>query len=66
VVPPVGVTLTEPLLPPLQDTLVRVDAVALSVDGWVTVAVDMAVQLCASVTVTVYEPAISPVAVDVV
>jgi hypothetical protein len=65
-VPPPGVTLTEPLFPPLQDTLVRVEPVAVSVVGCVTVAVEVAVQLCASVTVTVYVPAVRPVAADVV
>jgi hypothetical protein len=33
VVPPDAATVTEPLLPPLHDTLVNVDAVASSVDG---------------------------------
>jgi hypothetical protein len=65
-VPPVGATLAEPLPPPLQDTFIKVDAVAPSEVGSATVAVAVVVQLCASVTITVYVPAGSPLAVAVV
>jgi hypothetical protein len=66
VVPPEGVTLADPLLPPLQDTLVKVEAEAVRVVGWVTVVLEIAVQPCESVTVTEYVPAVRPVAVAVV
>jgi hypothetical protein len=66
VVPPEGVTLTEPLFIPLHNALLSVLAVAANKVGCVTVAVVVVVQLCASVTVTVYVPAARPVAIDVV
>jgi hypothetical protein len=46
--------------------LVKVDAEAVRVVGWATVAVEEAVQPCESVTVTEYVPAVRPVAVAVV
>ena len=65
-VPPVGVTLADPLLPPVHDTLVSVAAEEVSNVGCVIAVVEVLEQLWPSVTVTVYEPAASPVAVAVV
>jgi hypothetical protein len=50
----------------LQETLVVEDTDPDKADGCVTVAVAVVVQPLASVTVTVYVPAASPVAVDAV
>jgi hypothetical protein len=62
-VPPAGVTVAVPLLPPLQ-LAGEVDTLADSaIAGCVIVTVLDAVQLFASETVTVYVPAASPVAV---
>jgi hypothetical protein len=52
-VPPAGVTVAEPLLPPLHDTLVCEPAVKLMAVGCVIVKERVVVQLLASVTVTV-------------
>ena len=62
--PPEGVMLAVPLLPPLQLTLVCEPTDVLIAPGSVIVYIRVAVQLLASVTVTVYTPAASPVAVD--
>ena len=51
--PPPAVTVTAPLLPPLHDTFVAVPIVAVNTDGSVIVTDAEAVQLFASVTVTV-------------
>jgi len=51
--PPVAVTSMAPFEPPLQETWVRVLVSASELAGWVTVAEIVAVQLLASVTVTV-------------
>ena len=51
--PPLALTVADPLLPPLQVTLLMEDIVATIAAGCVIVAVVLAVQLCASVTVTV-------------
>ena len=61
--PPAGVTVAVPLLPPLQETGVD-DADAVRTAGSVTVADAVAEQPLLSVTVTEYVPAASPVAVD--
>ena len=63
-VPPDGVTVVLPFDPPLHATLV-VDAVEASAVGCVIVNVRDAEQLLASVTVTVYDPAASPVLEEV-
>jgi hypothetical protein len=55
-VPPLTVSVTVPLLPPLQLTAVA-EAEAVNAVGWVTVELDVFVQPFASVTVTVYVPA---------
>ena len=54
-VPPLAVTVIEPLLPPEHETLVTVPLIA-SALGAVTVKVDEAEHPLASLTVTVYEP----------
>jgi hypothetical protein len=46
-------TVTDPLLPPLQEIFAIVEAVAMSVVGWVIVVAEVAVQPWASVTITV-------------
>jgi hypothetical protein len=57
-VPPDPAAVAEPLLPPKQLTfVVLVMEAASALDGWVMVTVCVAVQLLASVTVTVYVPA---------
>ena len=63
--PPVGVAVAEPLVPPKQPTSVPEPATDKAA-GWSTVAVAVAVQSFASVTVTLYTAAGSPVMVDVV
>jgi hypothetical protein len=64
-VPLETVTVAVPVLPPLQRTLV-VEVNALIAVGWVTVVVAVAVHPLESVTVAVYVPAASPVAVAAV
>ena len=59
--PPVTVTDTAPLADPLQLTLVIESLAMMRAAGWVMVLVAVAVQLCWSVTVTVYVPAATPV-----
>ena len=65
-VPPVALTVILPLLPPLQPTLVCEVIFAVKAVGWVTVALEVAVQLCASVTVTLYVFAPRPLTFDAV
>ena len=57
--PPVAVTLAVPLLPPKQLTGVALQ-VATNWAGCVTIDSQVAVQPLASVTVTVYVPAVNP------
>ena len=57
VVPPVISVLMLPLAAPLQVTLLTESPAKVNVAGWIIVTVAVAVQLCASVTVTVYGPA---------
>src|SRR5215213_10037149 len=64
-VPPVGVITTDPVLAPLQSTLVTA-VVAVIGAGWVIVTGTWSVQPLASVTVKVYEPAASPVCEGVI
>ena len=62
--PPVTLTVADPSVPFKHVALAVTDAVAASAAlGCVTVAFVCAVQLFASVTVTVYVPAANPVAV---
>src|SRR5204862_8108428 len=53
-VPPLALTTTFPLLPPLHVTLVTAGATKLTAVGWVTIAVVVAVHPAASVAVNVY------------
>jgi hypothetical protein len=64
-VPPEAVTAAEPVLPPKQSTGDEV-AVAVSAVGCVTVVIAVAVHPFASVTVTVYVPAVSELALALV
>jgi hypothetical protein len=64
-VPPPAVTVAEPLLPPKQRIFTEEEMVAVSCVGCVMVTVAVEVQPFASVTVTVYVPAVRPVAVAV-
>ena len=57
--PPVTVNVIEPFEPPLQNTGVAT-GVKTRAGGWVTVALAVVVQPLASVTVTVYVPAVKP------
>ena len=61
--PPDGLTEAEPFEAPLQDTFVCEPVEVLIAVGWVMVKLRVAVQALASVTVTVYTPALKPVAV---
>jgi hypothetical protein len=66
-VPPVAVTVADPLVPPKQLTFVLEEIKAdKAADGSVMVTVAVVLQLLSSVTVTVYVPAESPLAIDVV
>ena len=58
--------MAEPLDPPLQDTFVCAAVAVMIVVGCVIVKVLVAVHPLASVTVTVYVPALNPVAVAAV
>jgi hypothetical protein len=58
--------MTEPFDIPEQETLLITALLDIGAAGWVTVVVPVAVQPLASVTVTVYVPALSPAAVEVV
>jgi hypothetical protein len=60
-VPPLAVTLAEPLLPPLHETFVWPTGVTTIAGGAVRLKVAVPVQAFASVTVTVHVPAVSPV-----
>ena len=62
-VPPVPFAVAEPSLPPLQLTFEFTTELATNAVGSVIVVLDVVVQLFASVTVTVYVPATSPLAV---
>ncbi len=62
-VPPLGVAVAVPFAPPLQDTFVPVTVTVTPVAGWVIMALEVVVQPFASVTVTVYVPALRPVGV---
>ena len=65
--PPPGVTVAVPFEPPKQDTACVCTAEAVTAEaGWVIVTVADFVQRLASVTTTVYVPAVNPVAVAVV
>ncbi len=66
VVPPVAVTVAEPLFPPLQVMLFCPEIKAVKAVGCVIVTLVVRVQPFASVTVTVYVPAVNPVAVAAV
>ena len=61
-VPPRGFTMIAPVLLPKQSTLVCEAICATNRFGWVIKAVAVAVHWLASVTVTVYTPANSPLA----
>ena len=63
--PSLGVAVVVPVVPPLHNTPAAV-VVTANVTGCVTVWLTVFMQLLASVTVTVYVPAVSPVAVAVV
>jgi hypothetical protein len=63
---PAAVAVAVPVLPPLQVTLVPATVADKVQPGCPTVLAHVAVQLFASVTVTVYVPAINPVIVAVV
>jgi len=63
---PVTVAVAEPLLPPLQLTLTPVTETESVQVMLLTVPLDETVQPLASVTVTVYVPAVKPDAVEVV
>src|SRR5215216_3108438 len=63
-VPPEGVMITDPVLAPLQSTLV-IEVVTVIGAGWVIVTGTCIEQPLASVTVKVYEPAASPVCTGV-
>ena len=59
--PPVPLAVAEPSLPPLQLTAVFTTELATKAVGSVMVTLDVVVQLFASVIVTVYVPAATPV-----
>ena len=59
--PPVATAASCPSVPPLQLTFVGVTDVTVIAVGCVTVPLAVAVQLFASLTVTVYVPAAKPV-----
>jgi hypothetical protein len=66
VVPPVPLAVADPLLPPLQLTFVFANVDAANTAGSVIVTLDVLVHEFASVTVTVYVPAVTPVMLAVV
>ncbi len=66
VVPPEADAVAEPSLPPLQLTLVGVPMLATNKAGSVMVMLEVSVHPFASVTVTVYVPAPTPVIDSVV
>jgi len=63
--PPDGVITTDPVAKPLHKTFVMA-VVAVMAVGWVMVTGTKRVQLLASVTVKVYEPAVRPVCTGVI
>jgi len=65
-VPPVPLAVADPLFPPLQLMFVFTTELATTAVGSVIVVLDVVVQLFASVTVKVYVPDTSPLAVAVV
>ena len=65
VVPPVTLELAVPLAAELQSAFVD-DVETESVDGCVTVVVEVAEHPFASVTITEYEPAVNPERIEVV
>jgi hypothetical protein len=65
-VPPVPLAVADPLLPPLQLTFVFATVDAANTAGSVIVTLDVLVHEFASVTVTVYVPATTPVILAVV
>jgi hypothetical protein len=60
-VPPVPTTVADPFVPPLQDTEVLDDIVAVTANGWLIVTDVVAEQLFKSLTVTVKVPTPNPV-----
>jgi hypothetical protein len=60
------VAVADPLLPPLHETLVLAEMLAVPPDALLTRAVAVTVQLLISDTVTVYDPAITDAIVCVV
>ena len=64
--PPEAVTVAEPVLPLLHNTLLTAVAVLRAVTGCVMLTEFVLVQPLASVTVTVFTPAVCPVITDVV
>ena len=64
--PPLAVTLAVPSLPPKQLTGVEVHEAETDDEGSVTIASQVAVHPFASVTVTVYVPAVNPLIEEVV
>ena len=63
--PPVPTTVAVPFVPALQVTLVAPEIVAVTAVGWVMVTDAVFAHELASVMVTVYVPAIKPIAVAV-
>ena len=63
-VPPLAEISAEPSLPPKQVTLLTRVQVAINCVGWVTTDSQVDVHPFASVTVTVYVPAVSPLMLD--
>ncbi len=64
--PPLAIHAATPLLPPKQLTGIFVAETIRALAGWVTVVVEVDGHPDASVTVTVYVPAVNPEAEDVV
>ena len=64
--PPIAVTVAEPVLLPKHKTLIAAVLEVTPVAGWVIVTALLVVQPLASVTVTVLTPAVCPVITDVV
>ena len=62
--PPLAVTVAEPVEAPKHPTLVELHNAATAEAGWVTIDSQVAVQPLASVTVTVYVPAANPLIDD--
>ena len=65
-VPPDGIAVACPVAPPLQSIFIPLAVADRASAGSVNVVLADVVQPCASVTVTVYVPAVKPVAVMVV